>query len=143
MEFFKPEYAPTHYSWAFNGTTYIRKIDGSATRSMYLTPNSKYLLVMQLAEKFGSDNILILSADGSEYKRLANPYLTSPEYQAGDHCEFDDIQIEGWEGRIRILIYVSRILPGNTYKAEPHYGTFYDDENWMHTPLEFVTSKAL
>ena len=143
MEFFKPEYKTTHYSWVFNGVIYTRKTDKIETQLMNLTPNRKHLLVDQSADKYGSDNVLVLNPDGSEFMRLKNPYPESPEYKEGDYCKFAQIQIRGWNGKVRALIYVCRNLPGKSYKAEPHYSTFYDCETWEHTPLEFVTSKAL
>ena len=143
MDLLKPEYKRTHYSWTFDGVTYTRQIDRVKTYSMELSPDRKHLLVKQSPKKYAPNNILILNPDGSEFKRLENPYPASPEYKEGDYYEFDRIQIQGWNGKVRALIYVCRDLPGKSYKAEPHYDTFYDCETWEHTPLEFVTSKAL
>jgi len=144
MEFFKPEYTVTHYSWVFNGVAYTRKKDKNDTRWIAQSPNRKHLLVMQSPKQHGPDNVLILNPNGSEFMRLKNPYPDSSKYQEGDYYEFDDIDTRNaWNGKVRTLIYVCRDLPGKSYKAEPHYSTFYDCETWEHTPLEFVTSKAL
>ena len=143
MEFFKPEYTPTHYSWVFNGVTYTRQKDKYDIQTMYLAPDRKHLLVFQSSDKYGPDNVLILNPDGSEFMRLKNPYPGSSEYQEGDYCHFSDVDVNKvWGGKVRALIYVARKRPGKR-DAEPHYDTFYDCETWEHTPLEFVTSKAL
>lgn len=144
LDLLKPEYKRTHYSWMVEGVPYSREIDGIDTLSMDVAPDQKHLLVMQSPEKYAPNNVLILNSDGSEFMRLENPYPHSPEYQEGDYYEFDDVDTRtAWGGKVRALIYVSRTLPGKSYEAEPHYDTFYDCETWEHTPLEFVTSKAL
>ncbi len=141
MDLFKPEYAPTHYSWTVNGVTYRRKCDLIETCNIEVTPNNKYLVVDQNFSKYGSDNLLVLNEDGSENRRLINPYSLSPEYQNGDEYHFRDIQII--KGRLQARISVTRWLPNKGFNAEPTYSTFYDCDTWESTPLEFVHSKAL
>lgn len=141
MDLLKPEYVPTHYSWMSDGVTYTRKIDGIDTCSIDLAPNKKYLMVMQDSNKYGSDNLLILRPDGTEERRLKNPYPSSPEFEPGDTYEFLGVQI--WGEKVLAKIAVTRELPGNPRKAEPTYVTFYDCDTWDASPIEFIDSRNL
>ncbi|MET3120395.1 hypothetical protein AAKU64_004647 [Undibacterium sp. GrIS 1.8] len=141
MDLFKPEYLPNHYLWEVNGVTYTRQCDPIETRSIKVTPDMKYLVVEQSPSKYGSDNLLVLNPDGTENRRLINPYRFSSEYQDGDEFEFRDIQ--NMRDKLLARISVSRDLPNKSYKAEPVYGTFYDCDTWDSTPLEFIDSRNL
>jgi hypothetical protein len=141
IDFFKPEYQRSHYLWEFNNVIYSRKCDPVETRSIELSPNSKYLIVTQSPEKYGPDNLLILYPDGTENRRLINPYRFYSEYQEGDEFEFLSPQAAG--DKLMVKISVCRTLPGKPYKQEPTYGTFYDCDTWEHTPLEFIDSRNL
>ncbi|MET3140309.1 hypothetical protein AAKU61_004698 [Undibacterium sp. GrIS 1.2] len=141
MDFFKPEYQRIHYSWEANGITYTRLCDATETCAMELALNKKYLVVLQNPDKYGSDNLLVLNPDGTENRRLINPYRFSSEYQDGDEFEFRDIQ--NMRDKLLARISVSRDLPNKSYKAEPVYGTFYDCDTWDSTPLEFIDSRNL
>lgn len=133
MDLLKPEYKRTHYSWMSDGVLYSRKIDGVDTRSMIITPNKKYLMVMQSSAKYGPDNLLILQPDGTEYRRLKNPYSSSPKFQPDDKYEFNDVS--DWSDKVLAKVAVTRDLPGRPYKAEPTYVTFYDCDTWESSPL--------
>jgi hypothetical protein len=140
VELLKPEYERVHYSWKANGVSYTRDCDPIETQSLSVAPNFKYLIVKQNASKYGSDNLLVLNSDGTEYRRLPNPYRISLQYQDGDVFEFWSAQSTK-EGKILVKIAVSRNLPDKPYKAEPVYGTFYDCDTWEYTPLEFIDSR--
>ena len=102
---------------------------------------NKYLVVNQSPSKYGSDNLLVLNPDGTENRRLINPYWTSPEYQEGDEFEFMGVQ--NIRGKLLAKISVTRDLPNKSYKAEAVYGTFYDYDTWESSPLEFIDSRNL
>jgi hypothetical protein len=141
MDLFKPEYLPNHYSWEANGIAYTRQCDAIETCSMFVTPNMKYLVVKQSSSKYGPDNFLVLNQDGTEYRRIINPYRVSSEYRDGDEFEFSKLQ--NLKGKLFAQISVSQNLPNKSYKAEPVYGTFYDCDTWESTPLEFIDSRNL
>lgn len=141
MDFFKPEYQRTHYSWEANGLTHTRAVDATETCEIELTPNKKYLVVTQASSKYGSDNLLVLNSDGTENRRLINPYRSSPEYQDGDQYEFLDVRIMG--DKVLAKIAATRYVPSRSRNAEPVYGTFYDCDTWESTPLEFIDSRNL
>ena len=141
MDLFKPEYLPTHYSWMSDGVTYTRKIDGVDTCFIVLAPNRKYLIVMQDANKYGPDNLLILRPDGTEDRRLKNPYLSSPEFKSGDTYEF--LGVRSWGEKVLVKIAVTRERPGKSHNAEPTYVAFYDCDTWEASPLEFIDSRNL
>jgi len=115
--------------------------DAVDTCSVCVTPNKKFLIVTQNSNKYGSDNLLILGPDGTEIRRLKNPYPSSAEFQFGDKYEFEGVKIFG--DRVLAKIAVTRDLPGRSYKAEPTYGTFYDCNTWESSPLEFIDSRNL
>lgn len=141
MDFFKPEYQRTHYSWQFSGDTYVRLCDATEAQSIELTPNLQHLVVTQSPKKYGADNILILNPDGTESHRLINPYRFHPEYQEGDKFEFLIPRVAG--DKLLVKISVCRTLTGKPYNFEPTYGTFYNCDTWEHTPLEFIDSRNL
>jgi hypothetical protein len=141
MELFKPEYTPTQYEWISNGVTHTRKLDSTETRSMLMTPNRRYFVVEQSPDKYGSDNLLILREDGTEERRLKNPYSASPEFNPEATYEFREARVFG--ERILALISASWKLQHRPGYAEPVYATLYDCDTWESTPLEFVNSKDL
>jgi hypothetical protein len=141
MDFLKPEYQPTHYAWVADGVAYTRKCDAIETCSIEVAPNMKYLIVTQNSSKYGANNLLVLNQDGTDERRLVNPYLSSSEYKPGDKCEFLGVQNVG--NKVLAKIAVTRTLPDSSYKSEPTYVTFYDCDTWESSPLEFIDSRNL
>jgi hypothetical protein len=141
MEWSKPEYKVTHYAWIADGVEYTRAKDNIETQSMCVAPNKKHFVVKQSAGQFGPDNILILRQDGSMEQRLNNPYRSSAEFRPEAKYWFEDVRII--QDKLWILIGAEWQLPDKSFPVEPHFGTYYDCNNWEYTPLEHIDSRNL
>jgi hypothetical protein len=141
MEFTKPGYRITHYSWTSDGVEYTRIKDAIETQTLKLAPNKKYFIVDQDAKKYGHDNLLVLNPDGTEHMRLKNPFPDSEFFRPDAKFEFQETRI--FPDKVLAIIAASWFVPKVGRDAEPVYGTFYDCDTWEHSPLKFINSKDL
>lgn len=118
------------------GRVYTRPVDGSATLTAQPLPDGQGIVVLQSADRFGSDNVVVLSPSGEIRARITNPYRDSNFFVPGDSCCFDSIGVGG--GKIVLGIQVRRHLQGKPRDALPLYEAHYDPATLKLTKLEWV-----
>ena len=131
-----PAFHPKAFEWTHEGRVYTRPVDGSATLTAQPLPDGQGIVVLQSADRFGSDNVVVLSPSGEIRARITNPYRDSNFFVPGDSCCFDSIGVGG--GKIALGIQVRRHLQGKPRDALPLYEAHYDPATLKLTKLEWV-----
>lgn len=135
-----PSFLVVGYSWTYNG----KHIDLQRTQDDVIsaTPlkNGLGVVVEQASTKFGPDNVVVLNPDGTQLRRITNPYPTSIDFKPGDQCRFVFPRCR--DGELVLGIEVSRHLPGQPHQWTPQYECRFDTDSWALLELKWVDSRA-
>jgi len=131
-----PAFHPKAFEWEHEGKIYTRPVDGSATLTAQPLPDGQGIVVLQNADQFGTDNVVVLTPANELRERIANPYRDSKFFAPGDRYCFDSIGVSGDE--IILGIQVQRHLEGKPHDALPLYEARYDPATLQLTKLEWT-----
>jgi hypothetical protein len=93
-------------SWWCEGTAIEFEI-GEAYQSPKVLPDRTGVLFIQPSERYGSDNAVVVNADGTERFRLKNPYPANPYYKPDAKFSFGGWIVEN--GNLALIVSVSAV----------------------------------
>ena len=130
-----PSFRLKVYEWESDGQTFTRLIDGNETVTARPLPDGSGIVVLQDADTFGPDNVVVVDANNEIRQRVSNPYRVSKFFIAGDNFWFYEIKVDANE--IIFKIQVRRKLAGRPHDAVPIYEASYDPTSLKFLKLEW------